>query len=211
MADPTAASSAAAWQTGTAVVQAVCSIILLGWYVLAAHLERRRIRREKADDFDALVRLCRDLGLEAKVKTEAHLRAIAGAPLACGDLCHRLTAWRADMTIIYVCLNEVPHYEVRNPAFSTALTRLWLEVDCRGLVVEPDVKARDVAGLLQQKLDRICREVDAMAALLVRSPTAYDRERRLTSGAKRRGYTYEPQGFVRGQTSPFEHAVLEHG
>ena len=49
------------------------------------------------------------------------------------DLPTRLDQWRSDMAIIYVCLNEVPHYEVRNPAFSIALTRLWLEVDARNV------------------------------------------------------------------------------
>jgi len=190
----------AAWQTGTAVVQAVCSITLLAWYVLAAHMERRRVAREKIDDFDALVRLCHDLGLEAKAKTQTHideLKAGVGGAVACSDIPHRLAAWRADMTIVYVCLNEVPHYEVRNPAFSTALTRLWLEVDGRSLVPGPLHDHDQIVQLLEDKLSRICREVDAMATLLVgrASPCIHPR---LVPGAKRRGYQYDAAGFVSG-------------
>ncbi|THD60570.1 hypothetical protein [Phenylobacterium sp.] len=191
---------AARLQTATAVVQAVCSIILLGWYVLAAHLERRRVRLEKADDFNALVRLCRDLGLEAKARTEAHLDDLKALG-ACEDLANLVAGWRSDMTIVYVCLNEVPHYEVRNPAFSTALTRLWLEVDCR-TIAQDACDQESVADMMRRKLDRICREVDAMAALLSGPAAPCAHQRRLASGSQRRGYDYEPAGFVRGQAAP---------
>src|SRR5271154_4840690 len=113
------------------------SITLLGWFVLAAHLDRVRIRRDKSADFDALVRLCRDLGAEAEEKSRAHLPAITtglnSPPPSAAGVAGRVAAWRSEMTVIYVCLNEVPHYEVRNPAFSTALTRLWLAVDARNV------------------------------------------------------------------------------
>jgi hypothetical protein len=187
----TALSQAAAWQTGTALVQAVCSVSLLGWYVLAAHLDRRRLRREKADDFDSLVRLCRDLGAEAQDKTAAHRRDAAAAPTGAVGVVEaqrRLALWRSDMQVIYVCLNEVPHYEVRNPAFSTALTRLWLAVDARSLqdIAEPQT----LVGFLDAQFDRICREVDAMALLLEPSGAARAAGLRRTGG--RRGNTYPP-------------------
>jgi hypothetical protein len=56
------AGHAAFLQIATAVVQAVVSVSLLAWYVFTAHLERVRVRRERSEDFDSLVRLCRDLG-----------------------------------------------------------------------------------------------------------------------------------------------------
>ena len=121
------------WQTATAVVQAVCSVTLLAWYVLAAHLARRQARRERGETFNSLVRLCRDLGADAKARTNAHLDGAAHAPD--DDPQARFTAWKTDMRIIHVCLDVVPHYEVRDPAFSQALTRLWCEVDLKG--VEP--------------------------------------------------------------------------
>ena len=196
-----AAISAAAWQTGTAVVQAVCSVTLLAWYVLAAHMDRQRVAREKIDDFNALVRLCHDLGMEAKTKTQKHIEELkTGMGAAAGsDTGDRLGAWRADMTIIYVCLNEVPHYEVRNPAFSTALTRLWLEVDSRSIAHGQIQNDQQVVGLLEDKLVRICWEVDAMAELLVSKSSTYISQG-AASGTKRRGYEYDPEGFVLGLT-----------
>jgi hypothetical protein len=192
--------NSAPWQTGTAIVQAVCSIGLLGWYVLAAHLERRRVRLERSDDFDSLVKLCRDLGVEAKDKTFAHLSAASIAPAE--DPLQRLASWRSDMTIIYVCLNEVPHYEVRNPAFSTALTRLWLEVDARGVEAERFADAEQLVRFLGLKFDRICVEVDAMARLLTGSPAERAIGRGLDGRAHRRGYAYTRDGFIQGQASP---------
>jgi hypothetical protein len=192
--------SSAIWQTGTAIVQAVCSIGLLGWYVLAAHLERRRVRRERSDDFDSLVKLCRDLGVEAKDKTFAHLSAASSAPAE--DPLQRLASWRSDMAIIYVCLNEVPHYEVRNPAFSTALTRLWLEVDARTVDAERFADTQQLVRFLGLKFDRICVEVDAMASLLASSPAERATGRRPDGRAHRRGYAYTQDGFIEGQTSP---------
>ena len=158
------------WQTATAVVQAVCSITLLAWYVLAAHLARRQARRERIEAFDSLVRLCRDLGLEAKTKTGQHLVAVR-APS--GDLQHRMTAWKADMAVIYVCLDVVPHYEVRSPAFSQALTRLWCEVDVKTIDPGAFGETSELVAFLTRKLERICVEVDAMAALLARQSTPY--------------------------------------
>jgi hypothetical protein len=115
------------------IIQAVVSTALLGWYVLAAHLDRQRVRREREQDFDSLVTLCRDLGIEAKLKTRIQLQELASVETGCTDdglsATDRFWKWRADMVVLYVCLNEVPHYEVRNPEFSIALTRLWLEVD----------------------------------------------------------------------------------
>jgi len=192
--------NSAIWQTGTAIVQAVCSIGLLGWYVLAAHMERRRVRRERSDDFDSLVRLCRDLGVEAKEKTFDHLSAASNA--LAEDPRQRLASWRSDMAIIYVCLNEVPHYEVRNPAFSTALTRLWLEVDARDVDAERFTDAEPLVRFLGLKFDRICVEVDAMASLLAGSPAERAKGRRLDGRANRRGYAYSRDGFIQGQASP---------
>jgi hypothetical protein len=191
------AAQAATWQTAPAIVQAVCSVGLLAWYALAAHLERSRTRREKADEFDSLVRLCRDLGVDAKDKTKAHMRALS-MPMEAHPVTiepsKRLELWRADMTIIYVCLNEVPHYEVRNPAFSIALTRLWLEVDARNVSAGDATTAQQLLALLSQKIDRICLEIDAMASLL-EAPDRTQVRGRLSGKAKRRGYRYSAEGF----------------
>jgi hypothetical protein len=152
------------WQTTTAVVQAVCSVTLLAWYVLAAHLARRQVRRERQEGFASLVRLCRDLGDGAIARTSAHLEGARHA--MDGDASEHFVAWKADMKVIYVCLDVVPHYEVRNPAFSQALTRLWCEVDLKD--VEP-ASFNDIPRLilfLNAKLERVCVEVDAMNALL---------------------------------------------
>ena len=152
------------WQTATAVVQAVCSVTLLAWYVLAAHLARRQARRERQEGFASLVRLCRDLGDGARARTSAHLEEARCA--ADGGAQEHFMAWKTDMKVIYVCLDVVPHYEVRNPAFSQALTRLWCEVDLKD--VEP-ATFRDMPQLisfLTAKLERVCFEVDAMNALL---------------------------------------------
>jgi hypothetical protein len=188
---------AAFWQTGTAVVQAVCSITLLGWYVLAAHLDRRRGRRERAQDFDSLVRLCRDLGVEAREATERHLVMVqAPCDIEAGESpASRLVSWREELAVIYVCLNEVPHYEVRNPAFSTALTRLWLEVDAR-TVGAPGVETEaSLIALLEHKRVRIDAEIEAMASLLDGlEPT----RKRLGRAHPRRGYAYGEDGFPQG-------------
>jgi hypothetical protein len=201
----TSLSQSAVWQTGTAVVQAACSIGLFGWYVLAAHMERARLRREKSDDFDSLVKLCRDLGIEAKDKTFAHLSAAANAMTEVShskaDRLARLALWRSDMAIIYVCLNEVPHYEVRNPAFSTALTRLWLEVDARGVEAEQFVDSQQLVSFLGLKFDRIGVEVEAMARLLVQKPAERSTGRRMVGKAHRRGYSYTRDGFIQGHAS----------
>ena len=153
-----------AWQTATAAIQAITSVGLLGWYLWAAHLERVRARREKAEAFESLVWLCYDLGHEARAKTDAHLAAARGA-LAQGDggAPALFAAWKEDMVVIYVCLDEVPHYEVRSPAFSTALTRLWLEVDAKDIDYS---EAGELVPFLARKHERICREVDSMAQLL---------------------------------------------
>ncbi|WP_158915897.1 hypothetical protein [Caulobacter sp. S45] len=192
-------AQAAFLQTTTAVVQAVVSVSLLAWYVLAAHLDRDRIRRERSEDFDSLVRLCRDLGIDAKDKTNAHRCAASMIVSAPSDLDAavraRLAAWKTDMTVIYVCLNEVPHYEVRNPAFSTALTRLWMEVDARTVDPKRFDRPEQLELFLDQKLARICREVDAMADLLKGRPLgARDAPRRLVGAAKRRGKIYATDG-----------------
>jgi len=197
----------AMWQTGTAVVQAVCSIVLLAWYVLAAHLERQRVRREKVDEFASLVRLCRDLGIEAKDKTNTHLRAasaaLAGASSTPPDPRLQLASWRADMTIIYVCLNEVPHYEVRSPAFSTALTRLWLEVDARTVEPEHIDDLNQWVAFLDHKFQRICLEVDAMAGLLVTNGTLSSQGwLGRSGGVQRRGYKYGQDGFPQERSNP---------
>ncbi len=158
------------WQTATAVVQAVCSITLLAWYVLAAHLARRQARRERTEAFDSLVRLCRDLGREAKIKTSQHRDA---ARTLDSEPRQRLAAWKADMAILYVCLDVVPHYEVRNPAFSQALTRLWCEIDVKAIDPGAFGDTAALVAFLTRKLERICVEVDAMAALLTRPSTPY--------------------------------------
>ncbi len=106
------------------------------------------------------------------------------------------------MAIIYVCLNEVPHDEVCNPAFSTALTRLWLEVDARGVDAERFADAQQLVRFLNVKFDRICVEVDAMASLLAVSPGERATGRRLDERAHRRGYAYTQDGFIQGQASP---------
>jgi len=203
------ASQAAIWQTGTAIVQAVCSIGLLAWYALAAHLERARKRREKVEEFDSLVRLCRDLGVDAKDKTKAHVRALSTpmeAEAVTIDLSTRLDRWRSDMAIIYVCLNEVPHYEVRNPAFSIALTRLWLEVDARNVSTRDAETPEQLLAFLRQKIDRICLEVDAMASLL-EAPDQTRIRGRLSAEAKRRGYRYTAEGFP--EQEPLRDSKLE--
>jgi hypothetical protein len=193
------AGQAAVWQTGTAVVQAVVSITLLGWYVLAAHMDRARMRREKLEDFDSLVRLCRDLGAEAGEKTQSHGAMLSKALADSSsdvDVARSLAAWQRDMTVAYVCLNEVPHYEVRNPAFSTALTRLWLAVDSRTAPADRLSDARALAAFFQDKFDQICLEVDAMANLL--SEDAKRRRGKLNPlgpRSDRRGYAYDPDGF----------------
>jgi hypothetical protein len=192
---------AALLQTLTAVVQAIVSISLLAWYVLTAHLERIRISRERLEDFTSLVMLCRDLGIEAKNKTEAHHREISAISDTSVDdkeiARSRLTLWKADMTVIYVCLNEVPHYEVRNPAFSTALTRLWMEVDARSVRPEQIEQSAKVASFLELKRARICAEVDAMADLLDDSAPVRRSQERLGAAAKRPGKIYAANGSVR--------------
>ncbi len=152
------------WQTATAVVQAVCSVTLLAWYVLAAHLARCQARRERQEGFASLVRLCRDLGNDAKARTSEHLETAKRA--TDGDAGERFTAWKADMKVIYVCLDVVPHYEVRNPAFSQALTRLWCEVDLQEVKPERLNDRPQLIAFLAAKLARICVEVDAMNTLL---------------------------------------------
>jgi hypothetical protein len=194
-------AQAAIWQTGTAMVQAVVSVALLGWYVLAAHLDRARIRREKFEDFDALVRLCRDLGSEAGEKTRSHRANLSKTPPDVSTelvyVTKKLEAWQRDMMVAYVCLNEVPHYEVRNPEFSTALTRLWLAVDSRS---EPANQLNDVASLsvfLQERLNQICIEVDSMAGLLNKtSKTMAGSASVLGPRGGRSGYRYDSSGFV---------------
>jgi hypothetical protein len=194
-------TQAAIWQTGTAIVQAVVSIALLGWYVLAAHADRARVRREKLEDFASLVRLCRDLGSEAGEKTRSHRanlsKALEDMPTDVVDLTKRLKAWQRDMMVAYVCLNEVPHYEVRNPEFSTALTRLWLAVDSRSTPADRLSDAASLAGFLQERLDQICIEVDSMASLLNKgSRTMSGSASVLGPRNGRPGYRYDPNGFV---------------
>jgi hypothetical protein len=195
------AAQIAAWQTGTAIVQAVVSVSLLGWYVLAARLDRARMQREKTEDFDSLVRLCRDLGAEAEGKTRAHCTVLADAVgqgvvdvIAVRKI---LTDWQADMTVVYVCLNEVPHYEVRNPGFSTALTRLWLAVDSRAVAVDHFADPQNLQAFLNGKFEQICTEVDAMASLLNVDSERDRRPSPLVAATGRRGYAYGPDGHVR--------------
>jgi len=171
------------WQTATAMVQAVCSVTLLAWYVLAAHLARRQTRRERQEGFASLVRLCRDLGDGAKARTSAHLDDARCAKD--GDAKARFLAWKADMRVIYVCLDVVPHYEVRNPAFSQALTRLWCEVDLKDEEPGSFSDMSRLVGFLTAKLGRICFEVDAMDALL--SPPREKRRRAARFQPFRRG------------------------
>lgn len=196
---------AAFWQTATAVVQAVVSVALLGWYVLAAHLDRVRTRREQAEDFSSLVTLCRDLGIEAKSQIEAHLRAAtdtkADSTAVTIALRERFISWKTEMTVIYVCLNEVPHYEVRNPTFSTALTRLWMAVDVRAVDANKFAGAEQFITCLNQKLDRICVEVDAMAELLRRYAIAPRHSLSPRGRAGRRGKSYTEAGFVQEETT----------
>ena len=158
-----------AWQTATAAIQAICSVGVLAWYVWGAHVERGRQRAERAEAFSSLVQLCHDLGLEAKTKTEAYLqiaRAIGPGADVSGEMANVFASWKTDMIVIYVCLNEVPHYEVRSPAFSTALTRLWLEVDARDIANDGLSSADELVSFLSAKHERICLEVDGMARLL---------------------------------------------
>jgi putative hemolysin len=188
-------ANAAIWQTGIAVIQAVSSVGLLAWYVGAARAARQRAREERAGDFNSLVCLCRDLGVEAKNKTELHRQAAEACDLGAGDIQERIGAWRSDMTVIYVCLNEVPHYEVRSPTFSIALTRLWLEVDSRTVKVEDIQSSSQLEAFLAEKLGRICREVDAMAALIETASTFENDPGRLSRKVERRGKTYAPMGY----------------
>ena len=192
-------AQAAIWQTRTSVVQAVISVALLGWCMLAAHLDRRRLRREKDEDFASLVRLCRAPGREAEDKTKQHLQAAMRMPegpsKGLADTAERLRIWQMDRAVVYVCLNEVPHYEVRNPAFSTALTRLWLEVDGRA-VNQVDTKDRaELVALLEWKLARISREVQAMATLLAPNKRSAGEGGQLKRGG-RRGYSYSADGYI---------------
>jgi hypothetical protein len=197
------AGHAAFLQTATAAVQAVVSVSLLAWYVLTAHLERVRARRERAEDFDSLVMLCRELGIEAKNKTEAHRHRASSIPEETSDPAEatqaRLASWKADMTVVYVCLNEVPHYEVRNPAFSTALTRLWMEVDARAVDPRGYDRVDQLVSFLDEKHCRICREIDAMTSLLTAPKTAQELQRRLVGAAKRRGKIYSVSGTAQEQ------------
>jgi len=191
------------WQTATAVVQAVMSITLLGWYVLAAHLNRSRTRSERSANFDSLVMLCRDLEVEAKEKTLAYLRSAGEMQSQCNVVKSKelLEKWRADMTIIYVCLNEVPHYEVRNPTFSIALTRLWRECDPRRVDLTPIERPRQISQLLNHKFDRICLEVDAMERLLETRVNSSSRGwSQPATGLGRPGKAYSEQGFARYDT-----------
>ena len=184
------------WQTATAVVQAVSSIILLAWYVLAAHLARRQVRRERTEAFDSLVTLCRDLGADARIRTSTHLDAAARAPD--GDPQQHFAAWRAEMRIIYVCLDVVPHYEVRNPAFSQALTRLWCEVDLATLEPDSFEEMPQFVAFLTAKFERIRIEVDAMNALLTSAL-----HRRAWRRAQRCGaYTSDFGRVMAGAASP---------
>lgn len=164
------AGHAAFLQIATAVVQAMVSIGLLTWYVLAAHAERVRKTRERAEEFESLVMLCRGLGLEAQARilTCQEVPPIAASASANPDqqLKTRIARWKTDMEVIYVCLNEVPHYEVRSPAFSIALTRLWLEVDARALEVSEFNSSHDFDAYLEGKYSCIGWEIDAMAQLL---------------------------------------------
>jgi hypothetical protein len=59
------------------------------------------------------------------------------------------------MTVVHVCLNEVPHHEVRNPAFSTALARLWLAVDPRSASATRFTERQDLLNFLRRKVDQI--------------------------------------------------------
>jgi hypothetical protein len=194
------AGHAAFLQTATAIVQAIVSVSLLAWYVLTAHVERVRARRERSEDFESLVLLCRELGIEAKNKTEAHRRRASSIAEGTSDPAEAtqaaLASWKADMTVVYVCLNEVPHYEVRNPAFSTALTRLWMEVDARNVDPKGYERGDQLASFLDEKHERVCREIDAMAALLTVPKTAPELQSRLVGAAKRRGNMYSVSGTV---------------
>lgn len=194
------AGNAAFLQTATAVVQAIVSVGLLTWYVLAAHLDRTRIRRERSEDFNSLVMLCRDLGVEAREKTAEHRRsasAISSVPSErSAALEAGLAMWRRDMTVIYVCLNEAPHYEVRNPAFSIALTRLWMEVDARTIEPKSIEAPEQLILFLDHKLACICREIDAMAGLLDGSRMAQGPQWRLVGARKGGGKTYSVNGSV---------------
>jgi hypothetical protein len=194
------AGHAAFLQTATAIVQAIVSVSLLAWYVLMAHLERVRATRERSEDFESLVMLCRELGIEAKNKTEAHRRRVLSIAEGTSDPTEAtqatLASWKADMTVVYVCLNEVPHYEVRNPAFSTALTRLWMEVDARAVDPKGYERADQLASFLHEKHERVCREIDAMTALLTAPKAAQEVQKRLVGAVKRRGKIYSVAGAV---------------
>ena len=100
-------------------------------------------------------------------------------------------SWKTDMLVIYVCLNEVPHYEVRSPAFSTALARLWLEVGARNLDHDVFAGAAGLVDLLSGKCQRISLEVEAMATLLgPRRTHSPQLQRRLSHTVGRPGGVY---------------------
>ena len=192
---------AAFLQIATAIVQAVVSVGLLTWYVLAAHLERVRKTRERADEFASLVTLCRGLGLEAQARI-ANCREAAAAAADAIDpdqlLKTRVASWKADMEVIYVCLNEVPHYEVRSPAFSIALTRLWLEVDARTLELSEFASPGDFDAYLEKKYACIEWEIATMAELLAEDRASGASVQRPLGGAvKHAKNAYPPLG--RGQ------------
>jgi hypothetical protein len=106
------------------------------------------------------------------------------------------------MTVIYVCLNEAPHYEVRNPAIGAALTQLWMEVDARTIDPKAFEDAQQLVTFLNQKLDQICLEVDAMAELSRGHTRAPELSRRQLAGtARRRGKIYTEAGWVQEETT----------
>jgi hypothetical protein len=184
------ASHAAFLQTATAVVQAIVATGLLIWYVLASHIDRLRKVQERAEEFESLVRLCQGLGLEAQARIATCRQAVSDQQPG-DDVVQQLTtavaAWKADMEVIYVCLNEVPHFEVRSPCFSIALTRLWLEVDARSVVGSEFGSIADFKKFLERKHGSIGREIGAMAEVTTRNDGAAPRTRRsLTMAVQRR-------------------------
>ena len=98
-----------------------------------------------------------------------------------------MAAWKADMGVIYVCLNEVPHFEVRSPCFSIALTRLWLEVDARSVAGSEFGSIEDFKKFLEKKHGSVGREIAAMAEIVMQGRSAGPRSgRSLTIAAQRR-------------------------